>query len=120
MATINDIVLIHVDNRPGFFARIEEINPDVKPGWWQVSLLVLTVPLQMYTWILDDSQIAGASFTMGGTPMMLEKIVPPPVRDRRQVNPAAAGREDVSPDEQGSSSQSPSKVVFLSDRKKKG
>ncbi len=32
MATINDIVLVNVDNKPGFYARIEDISPDVKPG----------------------------------------------------------------------------------------
>ncbi|HEY5974174.1 MAG TPA: hypothetical protein VIU41_05470 [Geobacteraceae bacterium] len=74
MATINDLVLVHVDNRPGFYARIEEVAPDVKPGWWQVKLLVLTFPLQVYTWILDGQQIEGAPFTMGGTPIMLEKV----------------------------------------------
>lgn len=78
MATaIHDLVLVHVDNRPGFFARIEEISPDVKPGWWQVKLLVLTMPLQVYTWILDESQIEGAPYTMGGTPVRLEKIISP-------------------------------------------
>lgn len=75
--TVNDIVLAHIDNKPAFYARIEEITPDVKPGWWQVKLLVLTVPLQVYTWILDESQVNGAPFTMSETPIMLEKIVSP-------------------------------------------
>lgn len=65
MATIHDLVLIHVDNKPGFYARVEEILPDVKPGWWQVKLLVLTFPMQVFTWILDDLQIEGTDFTMG-------------------------------------------------------
>jgi len=77
MATENDLVLVHVDNKPGFYARIEEITPDVKVGWWQVKLLVLTFPLQIFTWILDDSQIEGYPFTMGGTPLQLEKLVSP-------------------------------------------
>jgi len=115
MATINDLVLVHVDNRPGFFARIEDISPDVKPGWWKVRLLVLTVPLQVYTWILDASQIDGAPFTMGGTPMSLEKVIPPPVRERSHPHPAP--EEKPSSEPQGSSPGS--KVVFLSDRKKK-
>jgi hypothetical protein len=75
--TINDLVLAHIDNKPAFYARVEEILPDVKPGWWKVRLLVLTVPLQVYTWILDESQVNGAPFTMGETPIMLEKVVPP-------------------------------------------
>lgn len=77
MATINDLVLVHIDEKPAFYARIEEIVPDAKPRWWQVKLLVLTVPLQVYTWILDESQLDGAPFTMSGTPVMLEKVVSP-------------------------------------------
>lgn len=119
VATLNDLVLVHIDNRPGFFARIDDIAPDVKPGWWQVRLLVLTIPLQVYTWILDESQIAGAPFTMGGTPMMLEKVIAPPVREPRHPHPVAEGGD--SEDHANQSSSSPSgKVVFLSDRKKKG
>lgn len=112
MATINDLVLVHVDNRPGFYARVEDIVPDVKKGWWQVKLLVLTFPLQLYTWILDESQIEGAPFTMGGTPLMLEKVESPVVREA----PIAEGGAPVAVEEH-SSEQRP-KVVSLLDRKK--
>ncbi len=81
MAAINDLVLVHIDHKPGFYARVEDIVPDVKPGWWQVKLLVLTFPLQLYTWILDESQINGAPYTMGGTPIRLETLVSPVVRE---------------------------------------
>jgi hypothetical protein len=108
MATgIHDLVLVHVDNRPGFFARIEAIAPDVKPGWWQVKLLVLTMPLQVYTWILDESQIDGAPYTMGGTPIRLEKIISP-VKD--EAPPV--------PDRKESSHEKGGKVVSLFGRKK--
>lgn len=120
MATIHDLVLVHVDNRPGFFARIEEITPDVKPGWWQVRLLVLTLPLQVYTWILDESQINGAPFTMGGTPMVLENVVcPPQTKERHQPFPTSANEEEAAPSPSPSDAPSPAKVVFLADRKKK-
>lgn len=119
MACINDLVLIHVDSRPGFFARIEDIAPDVKPGWWQVRLLVLTIPLQVYTWILDESQIAGAPFTMGGTPMMLEKVVSPPPRSHISPFPASGDTDPDKPADTPPSAPS-GKIVFLSDRKKKG
>jgi len=112
MATINDLVLVHVDNRPGFYARVEEIAPDVKKGWWQVKLLVLSFPLQVYTWILDESQIDGADFTMGGTPMKLEKVVSPVVREV----PAVKNDASVPVDE--SSPGNRPKVVSLLDRKK--
>lgn len=113
MTTINDLVLVHVENKPGFYARIEDISPDVKKGWWVVKLLVLTFPLQVYTWILDESQIEGAGFTMGGTPLMLEKIQSPVVHHEVQ-SPA------VAPENTSSGAESPSraKVVSLLDRKK--
>ncbi|HOI17607.1 MAG TPA: hypothetical protein PK036_14820, partial [Geobacteraceae bacterium] len=73
MATsISDLVIVYIENKPSFFARIEDIKPDVKPGWWQVTLLVLTTPPQVFTWILEESQINGEPFTMGGTPVFME------------------------------------------------
>ena len=109
MATIHDLVLAHIDNKPAFYARIEEITPDVKPGWWKVKLLVLTVPLQSYTWILDDSQVNGAPFTMGETPIMLEKVVSPepPVKPLSSVGKGSKG-----------ASRKGGNVVSLFDRKK--
>jgi len=74
---VSDLVLVNVDGKPGFYARVEAIVPDVKPGWWQVKLLVLSFPLQVYTWILEETQINGLPFTMGGTPIKLEKVVSP-------------------------------------------
>jgi hypothetical protein len=113
MATINDLVLIHIDNKPGFYARIEDIANDVKPGWWQVKLLVLTFPLQLFTWTLDESQINGAPYTMGGTPVQLEKVISPKVREEKLGNDVPA-RED-----EGKQKKEGGKVVSLSDRKKK-
>lgn len=113
MATIHDLVLVHVDSNPGFYARIDDISPDVKKGWWVVKLLVLTFPLQVYTWILDENQIDGEPFTMGGTPLRLEKIESlvqpeeaPPAPSKKSVSPAAP-----------SETERP-KVVSLFDRKK--
>lgn len=75
----NDVVLIYTENKPAFFARIENITNDVKKGWWRVRLLILQVPLMLTTWILDNEQIRGADFTMGGTPVRIEKVVAPDV-----------------------------------------
>ena len=113
MATINDLVLVHVDDKPGFYARIEDISPDVKKGWWVVKLLVLSFPLQVYTWILDDSQIAGAAFTMGGTPLTMEKIVSPVPHEEPPKN--VENGATASP---GQSEHHRPKVVSLLDRKK--
>ena len=53
---------------------IVEIDPDEKKGWYQVTLLLLTIPQQTVTWILREEYINGASFTMGGNSMMLKKV----------------------------------------------
>ncbi len=112
MAGINDLVLVHIDNKPGFYARIENIMPDVKPGWWQVKLLVLTFPLQVYTWILDESQIDGAPYTMGGTPVRVEKVESPVPREEP---PPPAPTSEIPA--KGSAAGG-GKVVSLAERKK--
>ena len=108
-----DLVLIHVDNKPGFYARLEEISPDVKPGWWQVKLLVLTFPLQIFTWILDEEQLDEAAFTMGGTPLRLEKLISPIEEERDQIQEPAQTEKKKIPADAGQ------KVVSLADRRKK-
>jgi len=77
MATEKDIVLIYFEDQPMAFARIEDITGDVKPGWYVVKLLFLQTPLEVTHWILRDSYIDGAEFTMNGKKMRLEKIVCP-------------------------------------------
>jgi hypothetical protein len=77
MTTINDIVLVHHENSPLFFARIEDINPDHKKDWYNVKLLILKVPVQTVTWTLRDIYIDGAEFTMGGNRMRFEKVESP-------------------------------------------
>jgi hypothetical protein len=113
MAAINDLVLVHIDNKPGFYARIEDISPDVKPGWWQVKLLVLAFPLQIFTWTLDESQINGEPYTMGGTPVRLEKVVPPLERVEKPTAEAPLKESGVT------EKREVGKVVSLSERKKK-
>jgi len=108
--TLNDLVLVHIDKKPGFYARIEAITPDLKPGWWQVKLLVLTQPLQVFSWILDESQINGAPFSMGGTPVMLEKLVSPVAPPER---PPA-----LTPLERSKEKKEGAKVVHLPERNK--
>jgi len=76
MSTINDLVLVYLDQKPSFYARINDINPDVKRGWYQVELLVLTLPPQTLVWILEEAHLKGEEFTMGGRPMKLLEIPP--------------------------------------------
>jgi hypothetical protein len=115
MATLNDIVLVNVDNKPGFYARIDDIKPDVKPGWWQVSLLVFTFPLQVFNWILDENQIEGADFTMGGTPMRLDPVVSPILVEQQ----LREQQEKELEQQQNLNSSGGSKVVSLAERRKK-
>lgn len=100
-----DIVLIHMDDKPMTFARVEAIGPDVKPNWYQVKLLLLQVPLQVVTWILREAYIDGAPYTMGGRPVRLEKIVCPQEPQPVQQKPPVANTSG--------------KVISLADLKKK-
>jgi hypothetical protein len=77
MASINDVVLIHFEDQPLSFARIEEILPDAKRGWFHVKLLLLQVPLQTVTWILREAYIDGEAFTMGGNRIRLAPVICP-------------------------------------------
>lgn len=87
-----DLVLIHFEDKPLSFARIEAIEPDHKPGWYHVTLLMLQLPVQVATWILRDAYIDGAPFTMNGKRMRLEKVVSP-YPPSAAVAPAAPARE---------------------------
>lgn len=77
MAVENDLVLIHQEDQPVLFARIEEILPDAKPDWYHVKLLMLQAPPQVVTWILRDIYINGEEFTMNSQRIRLEKVIPP-------------------------------------------
>ncbi|CAG0981790.1 hypothetical protein [Geobacter sp.] len=115
--TINDLVLVHIDNKPGFYARIEDVTPDVKAGWWRLKLLVLTVPLEIYTWILEEAQINGTPFTMGGTPIRMEKVLSPVPREEATA-PSPLQTPSPSPAEEAKEQDKGGKVVSLLDRKK--
>jgi hypothetical protein len=110
MAIENDLVLIHHEDQPVLFARIEEILPDAKPDWYHVKLLLLQVPAQLVTWILRDIYIDGAEFTMNGQRMRLEKVISP-VMD---VQPPSSDLPPPSPQPSGGG-----QVISLSDLKKK-
>jgi hypothetical protein len=105
MAIENDIVLIHHEDNPVLFARIEEILPDAKPNWYHVKLLMLQVPPQLVTWILRDVYIDGEEFTMNGQRMRLEKVESP-------VEPASETPPPTKPKTNGGN------VIALRDLKK--
>ncbi len=124
MNKVGDVVLVYMDNSPAFFARVDEILADVKPGWFHVKLLVLQVPLLIVTWILREAYYNGQEFTMGGRPMRIDKVVAPTEKDAGQ-EPEDARKgppkpelvvpkkeKEVKPGKQG-------KVISISDRRKK-
>ncbi len=110
MSKENDVVLIYFEDKPLAFARIEDISPDIKADWYHVKLLLLQVPLQAVTWILRDSYIDGAEFTMNGKKMRLEPVVCP----EDSVTPEIEKEDHDTP--KGSND---SKVISLADLKKK-
>ena len=69
-----DIVLIHYQDKPTMYARIEAIEPDIKKGWYHITMLLLTIPEQIITWILREEYIHGEPFTMGGNSVMMKKV----------------------------------------------
>jgi hypothetical protein len=113
MAQEGDLLLVHVENNPAFFARIECISPDVKPEWYQLSLLVLQVPLIEVTWILREEYINGGSFTMGGKKIFLEVVEAPgkepPQQPDRIAKEAGAKQHSETKEDRG-------KVISLFDR----
>ena len=69
-----DLILIYYQETPTVYARIESIEPDMKKDWYQIGLLLLTIPAQTVTWTLREEYINGTSFTMGGQSMRLEEV----------------------------------------------
>ena len=113
MAVENDIVLVHFEDQPLSFARIEQILPDSKPDWYHVKLLMLQVPLQVVTWILRDRYIMGDAFTMNGKRMRLEKIVCPEIVQEDEPDPQDDGARTTAP------AGGPATVISLKDKRKR-
>ncbi len=113
MATENDIVLIHMEDTPITFARIENITPDGKPDWYHVKLLLLQVPqLQIATWVLKNDYINGDTFTMNGKKIRLDLIVCP-------ADPPSGTDLKKSQKETDPTSSGTAQVISLKDLKKK-
>ena len=104
MATTNDIVLIHLEDTPVSFARIESILPDAKKDWYQVRLLMLQVPLQVVTWILRNDYINGDEFSMDGKKMRFE-LVKSPVQDLPSIDSARKKNQEKNQGKKGKKSK---------------
>jgi hypothetical protein len=77
MTDLKDLVLIYLENQPVFFARIENITPDIKSGWVRMKFLILKIPPELGEWILLPEYIQGEAFTMGGKKVRIEKVEAP-------------------------------------------
>jgi hypothetical protein len=95
MSREGEIVLIHIKDQPTIYARIEAIEPDVKKGWYRITLLLLSIPQQVITWILKEEYINGAAFTMDGNPVMLQEVKRMPVPAAEKETSKKAGVETV-------------------------
>jgi len=117
MTVEGDLVLVYTQGEPAFFARIEAIDADVKPEWFQVKMLVLQIPLVVITWILREAYINGEEFTMGGRPIRMTKVVAP---EESAMEPESeqASRPIKTPTASAGTTGG-EKVVSLADRRKK-
>ncbi len=84
MASEGDVILVYYQEKPSVYARIELIEPDIKKDWYQLTLLILSIPARTVTWILREEYINGAPFTMGGTAMRLEVVKKLPLEIARE------------------------------------
>lgn len=120
-------MLVYIEEKPAFFARVEAIEPDVKPGWFHVKMLVLQIPLMLVSWILRRVYVNGEQFTMGGRPVRIVDVVAPtgeedipPLTDETTTIRNESGTEsdeEAPPPPAGEPGKG--KVVSLADRRKK-
>ncbi|NLP08876.1 hypothetical protein GX408_00625 [bacterium] len=89
-----EVVLIHLNDKPELYARIEQMLPDRKKGWWQVTILFLTLPPHPATWILDEDQVRGADFTIQGNPIRIERVAYRREADQRQTGTNSTKRKN--------------------------
>jgi hypothetical protein len=68
----SDVVLVHIREKSAFYAQVRTIEPDVKKGWYRLSL---RSPFGELEWILEDVHLfLGQTWTFGGIPHRMERI----------------------------------------------
>ncbi len=118
MATINDVVLIYLEDSPVSFARVESIQPDHKKDWFQITLLLLQIPLQEATWILKDNYINGEEFHMNGKKMRMETVKNPKnTHDISSDMKPVPQKQEQAPSE--TKKQASGRIISFADLKKK-
>lgn len=79
----SDVVLVHIREKPAFYGQIRAIEPDVKRGWYRVSL---GSPFGDLEWILEDVHIFLAqTWTFGGIPYRMKRIRNGREQDRKKA-----------------------------------
>ncbi|PLX40389.1 MAG: hypothetical protein C0608_09145 [Deltaproteobacteria bacterium] len=93
-----DVISVYIDGNLAFYARVEEILPDVKKGWLRMRFFVLNPALeeQELTWILEPAQIEGEEFTMGGTPIRIERLPDPSSTETKEDADSGEGGQVIS------------------------
>jgi hypothetical protein len=116
MATINDVVLIYLEENPVSFARVENILPDHKKDWYQITLLMLHIPLQTVTWILKEEYINGGEFQMNGKNMRIETVKSP---EKKPDLPQGKKTEPQKKEPVNAEIPEPGRIISFADLKKK-
>jgi hypothetical protein len=100
--TVGDIVLVAAKNPQMLvYAKVADIVRDEtrKEEWWQVTLHLLSIPMQTVVWTLRTPQMTGQEiFTMGGEgrfikAVLFEEPVSSPHRSGRVASGQGAGRK---------------------------
>jgi hypothetical protein len=94
---IGDVILVYIEDQPAFFGRIEDVIPDIKPGWVRLKFLILQIPPTLGEWILRPDYVQGDEFSMGGRKVKIEKVVAPVEVQEPDPDPESAGSRKVIP-----------------------
>ena len=85
MVVEGEVVLIHLNCSPAYFARVDRIEPDLKDGWWKLELLLLALPAERITWVIREEHMAGAQFMIAETLIRIEQVPPIALQETEQV-----------------------------------
>ena len=97
MRNENEVILIHYNEKPAVYGRIEFIEPDVKRDWYRATILLLAIPTQTVTWILRESYIDGSPFTMNDIPIRIEGVKKTPLKRYREDAPTKEKKDTHKP-----------------------
>jgi len=97
MTDRGDVILVYIEDQPAFFGRVEDMLPDIKPGWVRLKFLILQVPPTLGEWILRPEYVQGNEFSMGGRKVKIEKVVAPVEVQEPEPEPESPGARKVIP-----------------------